>query len=106
MSDIDSDESDFGDWTKRVFKKKMIKVLDFAMTHDEATLQTYGKYRSLKSRKLKHHHIPFVRCLMAHLEGLKFYEEHIFWSKCLLELICPKEDNLLYHTTTWDMIIR
>ena len=53
MSDIDSDESDFGDWTKRVFKKKMIKVLDFAMTHDEATLQTYGKYRSLKSRHSK-----------------------------------------------------
>ena len=106
MSDIDSDEPDFEGWNKRVFKKKMFKVLDFAHTHDESTLQTYGKYRSLKSKKFKHQHRYFIQYLMSHFEGLKFYEEHIFWSKRLLELICLKKDNLLYHETTSDMIHR
>ena len=88
-----------------VFEKTLFKVLEFALNnHDESAFQTYGQYRSFKSKKLKQQHRNGVQFLIEHLEELEFYEEHIFWCKRLLELTCKDEDNLLYYITTWDMI--
>ena len=84
------------------FEKTLFKVIEFAHDHDESTFQTYGQYRSFKSKKLKPQHKNGVLFLIEHLEEFQFYDEHIFWCRRLLTHI--EENNMLYFITTWDMI--
>ena len=67
--------------------KTLIKCLEFAENHDESELQNYGPYRSFKAKKLKIEHRKAVDLLVERLQKFKFCEEHIFWSKKLLQLM-------------------
>ena len=69
--------------------KTLIKCVEFAENHDESELQNYGPYRSFKVKKLKSEHRKAVDFLVERLQEFEFREEHIFWSKKLLQLMDP-----------------
>ena len=80
----------------------VIKCLEFAENHDESELQNYGPYRSFKAKKLKIEHRKPVELLVERLEEFEFREEHIFWSKKLLQLMDPRDVKKLikpHHST-------